>query len=58
MKSITGIEYNNPKVCIKYAGSTFACVCLKCMEEGRKRMDEFFKEIDAKIDKELEGKKI
>jgi len=31
----TGIEYNNPNVCIKYSGSTYACVCEPCMEESR-----------------------
>ena len=32
-KSITGFEYNNPKICIRNSGSTFACVCKECMDE-------------------------
>ena len=44
MKSITGVEINNPEVCIKEMGTTFACICPKCMDEARLRMDQFIKD--------------
>ena len=44
MESITEIEFNNPEVCIKSNGSTFACVCPKCIKEGFEKMDELLKE--------------
>lgn len=37
MKSITGVEINNPDVCVK--GTTFACICHNCKQEGLNRLE-------------------
>jgi len=58
MKSITEIEYNNPEVCIKNNGSTFACICPKCITEGFERMDKFFNSLTPTSIGEVEGGKI
>lgn len=45
MKSIVGVEFNNPEVCIKYADSTFACVCPSCNKERSQNRKKFIKKL-------------
>lgn len=33
---------NNPRICIKNYGSTFACVCESCTHEFRDRLSSYF----------------
>lgn len=42
MKSITGIEFNNPAICIK-GNPHFVCVCPPCKKEQHKRVIEWVK---------------
>lgn len=35
---------NNPNICIAKLGTTFACVCEKCMKESLELMDKIFSE--------------
>lgn len=44
MNSITGIEINNPNVCIKSYRSNFACMCEDCLRESQEIFDKFFSE--------------
>ena len=40
---ITGVNYNNPEVCVK--GTNYGCVCPKCSEEMQKRLQELSEEL-------------
>ncbi len=43
MKSeITGVEFNNPEICVR--GSSFGCVCESCKKEMLDRLKELFRE--------------
>lgn len=47
MKSITGVEFNNPSICVK--GTNFGCLCEKCKVidfEAQKRLDAFFEKLN------------
>ncbi len=50
MKSITGIEYNNPEVCIKGI-SVFACACVcdNCTKEMRNKLKEYVASFETPI---------
>ena len=50
MKSITGVEINNPEICIK-GNANFACVCEDCMQYAQERMQEFIETLDKEIKK-------
>jgi len=43
----TGIEFNNPNICIKDRG-TFVCVCPGCKKEMEVRPENWLKELKPK----------
>lgn len=46
-KSITGIEVNNPAICIAGRG-TFACMCPTCMKKHDEARSLFMKKLKEK----------